>query len=135
MEKRKLGSCREDVYIARFVLALVTFAIVALAIVELAVALNTEFTRTLVGKAMWAGSLMWIAMAVSGWWDRFKNKNSPLWLCAFFTIGATSSVAGMYTPTFTTFALWANVAISLLFSAVIAMVFPQTWRNCATTPA
>jgi hypothetical protein len=136
MESRKFGSRLENVTIGRLALVLVALAIVAMAVIELAVALNIEFTQTLVRKAMWAGSLLWMAIAVIGWWNKFKNKNNPpLWCAALFTAIATGSVAGMYTPTLASFALWANATLAVLFVAVIVWVFPQAWKNCAAVPA
>lgn len=132
----KFGSRRESVYIARFVFILMAVAIAAMAIIELAVALNIELAQTLVRKAMWAGSFLWMAVAIAGWVDKFKGSKNKLalWYVLLFTVVAAGSVAGMRMPTLATFALWANATLSVLFLAVIAWAFPRAWKNCAAVP-
>lgn len=135
---RKFGSSREDMIIGRFSFVLVTAMFVALTVIEVAVALNMEFTRTLVHKAMWVGTALWALLAVRGGVDLFRNKSSenktPLYCTLLFTTIAIGSVTGIYVPMFTTFAIWSNAVLAVLFFAVMVWVVPQGWRDCKVTP-
>ena len=113
---------------------LVAVFITAIATIELAVALNLEPSRPLMSKAIWVGALLWVGVATVLWKEKFKNSREPLWCAIVITILALGAVAGIYSPTFLTFTLWANAVLSVLFFAlmvrVIVRTFPQAWKNC-----
>lgn len=127
----------EMLYIFTIRLALIVTAVVItmVAITGLALALGVEFTKTFSRVAMWTGSFLWVTVAVGGWVERFRGnkKENPLWIVLISMAIAVGSVAGLYSPTFTTFALWTNTVWFLLLLIMMNGAFREAWKNCATT--
>ena len=112
---------RKSVYVKRFVYVLLTVVILAITCVELSVALDLEFTRTLVRPAMLIGSLSWVILAILTQVDEKKYREDeeyelPWIVQILLTIIAAGSVAGsLYVSVFVSFALWANAIFWILF--------------------
>ncbi len=127
---------RQDVIISRFALSLVFVIFAVLAVVELAVALNVVLTQSLVRSALIGGCLLWTAVAVATWvqWaKKHELMGCPLVITAI-AVGVMGGMVHVH-PNLITFALWANVALSVLSIALITWFFPQNWKDCVITPA
>jgi hypothetical protein len=118
-----------SVFSARFSIIVISALVTALTTLELAVAFEHESTQTLVREAMWTGSLFWAAVTVIGWKEALEDWNKKsFWLAIFITFLAAGSFAGLFIPSFMTFALWANALLCALILIVAVFVFPRAWR-------
>lgn len=137
--REKLSSMRETMEVKRFGLIFVAMVLAVVSVFELAVAFHLQFTQMLVRQevAMAAGSLMWVVVVIFLWmiwvviWlddDEFVWWFRPVVL--LFTVITAVSIAGIWFPTFTTFALCANAAIWTLCLVGDVWTFPDAWRAC-----
>ena len=95
---------------------------VVLAIFEMSVALDFEPTKGLVGEIMWAGSVLWIAIAISAWVEKFKNK-FIFFVPITYTVPAICSVGGMYVSSLEKLAMYLNGFLSLVYVIVAVWFF------------
>lgn len=135
----RLGSIVDDILNPRtYVLVVALLGVIF--ILELVVALNLDVVQAWVSWAMWSGALFWVVFAVLGWVVSLRRSDDefPIWLlvygCLILTALAVISVLGIYQLTFVTFALWENVAISLIYFVMFASGIPDVYRGGVAVP-
>ncbi len=123
----------QDVRPSLFISILLVVVVIAITTVELGVAFNTKPTRIWVREAMWAGSVLWVVVAVLGWayWLESRKKDKILALL-IITMIAVNTVINIFVPNssgLAGIALITNAILWVLFSIVMVIGFLKELKD------
>lgn len=123
----------------RAILIIITAFTFAITLIELATIPHPELVKELNWGSMWFGFFAWAIPAGAAWLEiaiecvygtaesRYCLEKRIILLATFFTVGALISLAGIYVEQMFVFALWANIAIWLLFLVRYLRDFSTEW--------
>ena len=131
-------SLREKVYL--LCVMIVTAAVMAvITALEIGIALHLGLVKSFFHLGMKAGSMLWILLAVAGWWSEFFDKKlrqiSPhptrtgVATVLVITACAACTQATIHWGRFISISNSANCAIAGFFLAFLLMLIAETWKQ------